>query len=99
MPMQKIQMVKVESRDDGLSVNIITCSGAATEGDEEKRADVESLIRKPSDKKEGLNPQKEKETFIEAKKDFAAAGASTSKYTMEPKADDVVKPFLQACIK
>ena len=80
------------------SVNVITRSGVATRGNEEK-ATTEPLIWKVPDKKEGINLQKEKEIFIEARKYFVVAGTSTSRATMEPKIDDEVKPFLQASIK
>ena len=91
-------MVKAGWRDDGPSVNLITRSGFFSGGNEEKVV-AEPLIRKASDKKEGLNLQKEKEIFIKSRKDFADAGASMSRNLMEPKVDDEVKPFLQAFIK
>ena len=92
---KNIQMVKDELRDDGPSVNVITRSGISIGGNEEK-VSIELVIRNASENKESLNLQKEKEIFIEVRKDFVDARASTSTTPLEPKSDDEVKPFLQA---
>jgi len=73
-------------------------SGMATGGAEE-RAAINPLIWKSSIKKESLDLQKDKETFIEARKDFTKGEASTSKAPKTQRTDDEVKPFLQACMK
>ena len=58
-PTQNVQRVKVEPRDEGPSINVITRSSMATRGAEE-RAAAEPLIRKATIKKESLDLQKEK---------------------------------------
>ena len=70
----------------------------ATWGAEEKAA-AEPLIQKAAIKKEGLDLQKEKETFVIDQQDFAKAEASTSQAPANLKAEDEVKPFLQVCMK
>lgn len=49
--------------------------------------------------KESLDLQREKETFIEALKDFTKDEASTFKAPTNLKVDSEVKPFIQACMK
>lgn len=56
----------MEPRDEGPSVNVITCSCMATGGAAEK-AKAEPLIRKATIKQEGLDLQREKETFVVAR--------------------------------
>ena len=51
MATQNIWMVKAEPRADGPSENVITHGGVVSGGNEEKKADAESLMRKESDKK------------------------------------------------
>lgn len=46
-----------------------------------------------------MDLKKEKETFFVARKDFTEAEASTSQAPANLKADEKVKPFLQACMK
>ena len=62
----------------------------ATGGAVEK-AEVEPLIHKVTVKQEGLDLQKEKETFVAARQNFAKAETPT---LMNLKEDDEVKPFL-----
>lgn len=97
-PTQKVQRVKAELCDEGPSINFITHNGMATGGAKE-RVVVEPFIRKATIKKERLNLQKEKETFIESHKYFTKDEASTSKAPTSLRVDDEVKPFVQACMK
>ena len=70
----------------------------ATRGDVEK-SKAEPLIRKATVKQEGLDLQKEKETFVTAWQYCAKAEAPTPHARANPKANDEVKPFLQVCLK
>lgn len=72
--MQNVQQVKEKPRDEGPGINVITRSGIATIGVKEKV--VVEPLRKVSDKKESLDLQKEKETFLEARMEFARDEAS-----------------------
>lgn len=69
----------------------------ATGGAEEK-ATAEPLIREAVIKKESLDLQKEKETFIKVCEDFTKDEGPTSKAPTNLRADDEVKPFLLACM-
>ena len=93
-----MQRVKVEPRDEGPSVNVITHSGMATRGSAEK-VEVEPLIHKEATKQEGLDLHKENETFVATRQDFAKAVASNPQAPTNLKADAEVKTFLQACMK
>ena len=70
----------------------------ATRGTGEK-VETESLIRKIGSKQEGLDLEKERETFIATRRDFIGTEASTSLLLANLKVDEEVKPFLQACMK
>ena len=73
-------------------------SGLAIGGAKEK-ATTEPLIWKVAVKQEGLDLQKEKETFVTACKDFNKDEAPMPKVPANLRTDDEVKPFLQACMK
>lgn len=96
--MENVQRVKAEPRDEGPRINVITCSGMATAAAEEKVA-AKPLIRKAVIKQEGLDLQKEKETFVAARKYFDNVEVSTSQAPANFNVDDEVKPFLQAYMK
>lgn len=54
MPTQNVLRVKEEPCDEGPNINVITCSGMATRGAEE-RVTAKTLIRKAAIKKEILD--------------------------------------------
>ena len=76
---------------------MVTRSGLAIRGTGEK-VETEPLIHKAVSKQEGMDLDKERETFILAHRDFIER-ASTSLLPMNLKVDEEVKPFLQACMK
>ena len=91
---------RAKLHDEEPCVNVFTRSGTTTSEDKGKKLDNEILIRKSHKKKEELNLQCEKDTFVEVKKGFAEASTSTSSRTMDvARVDEEIKPFLQACIK
>lgn len=78
-PTQNIQMMRSETHEDGPSVNIVTWSGIATGADKGKKLEENVWVHKAVDREVGCYLNKENETFMEAKRRFANAGASTSK--------------------
>ena len=87
--MQNLKRVKVEPRDDGPCINVITRSGISTGGAKEK-VEIESLIQKAEEKVEGLDLKNEKETFIEAWREMAKSETPIPKDVGDLKADEAV---------
>jgi len=87
------------------------CSGIATGEDKGKQPEENVWVRKVVDKDVGFNLNKEKETFMEAKRSFTDAGASTSRAqnmcmkkpegvsTTQETDPSLVTSFLQTCMK
>ena len=69
-PTQNIHMVRAELRKEDPSMNFVTMSGVATGKDKWKKSDVDLWILKAPKKKDEFNLQREKYTFVEAKKGF-----------------------------
>ena len=93
-----MQRVKAELRDKDPSVNVVTRSGLAIRGTGEK-VETEPLIHKVVSKQEGLDLDKSRETFMEARRDFLEIKESSSLLLEGLKVAEEVKPFLQACMK
>ena len=74
-------------------VSMWSHNGISIGGSKEKVV-AESLIRKAMEKMESLDLKKEKETFVESRREMAKDEASTSEGMVYLKADEVVKPFL-----
>lgn len=76
---QNIQMMRLEPRKEGPNVNIITWSGKTTKEDKGKQPEENVWVHKVVDKEAGFDVKKVKETFMEEKRSFTNAGASTSR--------------------
>ena len=77
-PTQNIQMISVEQRTT-LAINVVTQSGATTHI--QKQTD-EAWVRKAPKKVPAFDIEREKETFMEAKRDFD--GPSTTVAPVQP---------------
>ena len=69
-PTQNIQMIAVEKRP-APALNVVTRSGATTQVQNTEKQSVEAWVRKTLEKIPAFDVGREKETFMEAKKDFA----------------------------
>lgn len=72
-PMQNIQMMMVEPREEDHSANIVTRSGMAIGEDKAK-----GWVHKNTKEKVDFHLKKAQETFMEAKKSFIEASTSGS---------------------
>ena len=69
-PTQNFQMIAVEKRSVP-AINVVTRSGATTQVQNTEKQSVEAWVRKTPEKIPAFDVGREKETFMEAKKDFA----------------------------
>lgn len=104
-------MMRSKSHKDGPNVNIVTRSSITTREDKGKQQEEDIWVRKAANKDVGFDLNKEKETFMEAKRRFADIGASTSRAqnicTGKPAEISIAQEtdpslltsFLQTCMK
>lgn len=74
-------MMRLEPREDGPNINIVTRSGIAIKEDKDVRKQLEEnpWLWRATKKDIEFYLRKEKETFMEVKKSFVDSGASKSK--------------------
>jgi hypothetical protein len=76
---QNLQMIAIEECDDQPRVAVVTCGGMRTRPDvTEKGKGVEQWIRKEVEPMPTFNPQKEKETYQQARKEILGPDWITS---------------------
>lgn len=78
-PTQNIQMMRAESCEEYHTINIVTCNGMAISEDKGKELETEEWVCKVIDKEVRFELNHAKETFIEAKNNFAATSTFGSK--------------------
>jgi len=76
-PPQNIQMITVEQRPVP-AINVVTRSGATTQVQTKEKQPDEAWVRKTPEKIPAFDVEREKETFMEAKKDFADPSTSVA---------------------
>lgn len=105
-PTKNVQMLRAQPCTEYPSINIFSKRNVETREDkvEGKRPTTHFQLQRAPKKNEGFDLQKEKETFVIAKKDFA--DPSTSKVALKISIDTIegvnnaeTKLALQACIK
>ena len=69
-PTQNLKMISVEPRP-AAAINVVTRSGLTTHIQNTPNRPAEALVRKAPEKIPAFDIIREKETFMEAKKDFA----------------------------
>ena len=69
-PTQNVQMIVVEKRPVP-AINVVTRIGATTQVQNKEKHLYEAWVRKTLEKVPTFDVEREKETFMEAKKDFA----------------------------
>ena len=74
-PTQNIQMITIEQRPVP-AINVVTRTGATTEVQTKEKQSDEAWVHKTPKKIPAFDVGREKETFMEAKKDFADSGTS-----------------------
>ena len=74
-PTQNIQLIVVEQRPVP-TINVVTRSGATTEVQNKEKQSTEAWVRKAPEKIPAFDVEREKETFMEAKRDFADPNTS-----------------------
>ena len=68
-------MISVEQRP-APAINVVTRSGATTEAQNKEKQPAEAWVRKAPEKIPAFDVEREKETFMEAKRDFADPNTS-----------------------
>ena len=76
-PTQNIQMIVVEQRSVP-AINVVTRSGATMHVQNTEKQSVEAWVRKTPEKIPAFDIDREKETFMDAKRDFANLGTSVA---------------------
>ena len=76
-PTQNVQMIVVE-KIHVPPINVVTRSGATTQVQHKEKQADEAWVRKTPEKVTTLDVDREKETFMEAKKDFADPSTSVA---------------------
>ena len=76
-PTQNIQMISIEQRPV-LAINVVTRSGATTQVHNKEKQPGEAWVHKTPEKIPAFDVEREKETFREAKKDFADPSTSVA---------------------
>ena len=76
-PTQNIQMIAVEKRPVP-AINIVTRSGAMTQVQTTEKQSVEAWVHKTPENIPAFDVGREKETFLEAKRDFADSDTSVA---------------------
>jgi hypothetical protein len=107
-PTQNVQMIAIEKRPIP-ALNVVTRSGVTTQVQNKGKQLEESWIRKTPEKTPAFDVGREKDTFMEARKDFAdpRASASTTQQQwhqvqfQDTSSDQVstLTSFLQSCMK
>ena len=97
------QMITIEKRSVP-AINVVTRSGATTQVQNTGKQPVEAWVHKTPEKIPSFDVEREKETFIEAQKDFAEprkSVATTQQHQQQASSDQVstLSSFLQSCIK
>ena len=98
-------MISVEPRPVA-TINVVTRSGLTTHIPETPNRPVEALVRKAPEKIPAFDIIREKETFMEAKKDFAGPSPPSAPAQPQlPPCDapldkvSILSTFLQSCLK
>ena len=76
-PTQNLQMISVEQRPT-LAINVVTQSGATMHIQNNKKHPDEAWVRKAPEKVPAFDIEREKETFMESNRDFAAPSTSVA---------------------
>ena len=107
-PTQNIQMIVVEQRSIP-AINVVTRSGATTHVQNTEKQSIEAWVRKTSENIPAFDVDREKETFMEARRDFDDPGTSVAttqqhqqqSHSQEASPDQVstLTSFLQSCMK
>ena len=107
-PTQDLQIIFVEQRPTP-AINVVTQSGATTEVQTKEQQPDEAWVRKAPAKVPAFDIEREKEIFMEAKRDFAAPNTSVipaqqlqqQSQPQEASTDKVstLSSFLQSCLK
>ena len=93
-------MMRLESCEEELNVNIVVRSGITIGDDKGKKPKESVWVHKDPTKEPKFNLAHVKETFMEAKKIFMEASTSGSKDQLEMKMDpSMITTFLGTCIK
>ena len=74
-PTQNIQLIAMEQRPIP-TINVVIRSGAMTEVQNKEKQPAEAWVRKAPEKIPAFDVEREKETFMEAKRDFADPNTS-----------------------
>lgn len=104
-PKQNTQMMRVEPCEEDQRINIVLRSGMTTGVDKGKKHEEYGWVRKVAEKELDFDLDRAKETFMEAKKNFAEASTSRSQEKMPgTSATQEVDPsilatFLKTCMK
>ena len=77
-PTQNVQLVSIEPRPIP-AVNVVTRSGATTDVQSKEKQPDEAWVRKAVEKAPAFDVRQEKETFLEARRDFADPDLSAAK--------------------
>ena len=77
---------------------MVTRSGLET-GEAKEKDEIDKLIRKVVNNQEGLDLEKARGTFMEARKDFLVTNIWPSTHLRDVEVVEEVKPFLQACMR
>ena len=107
-PTQNIQMISIEQRL-APAINFVTRIGATTEAQNKEKQPAEAWVRKAPEKIPAFDVKREKETFMETKRDFADPNTSVvpaqqpqqQSQPQEASTDKVstLSSFLQSCMK
>ena len=68
-PTQNVQMISIE-KIPTLALNVVTRSGATTQVQNTEKQSIEAWVRKTPEKILAFDVGREKETFMEAEKEF-----------------------------
>ena len=101
-------MISIEQRPTP-AINVVTRSGATRKVQNTEQQPYETWVRKAPEKVPTFDIEREKETFMEAKRDFATPSTSVApaqqhqqrSQTQEALTDKVstLSSFLQSCLK
>ena len=107
-PTQNVQMIVVEKRPVP-AINVVTRSGTMTQVQNKEKQPDEAWVRKTPEKILAFDVEREKETFMDEKKDFADPSISVApaqqhqqqSQSQEASTDKVstLSSFLQSCMK
>lgn len=77
-PTQNVHMITVEQRPCGPAINVFTRSGAMKTPQDKGKAIDRAWVRQAPEKVPTFDAKREKEVFMEAKKDFTDLGVGPS---------------------